>query len=205
MDNKNKMNGQKQPSFIESARRTQIIECAIEVIASMGYAQASLAQIAKRAGISKGVITYHFSSKDEIMEQVVFNVYSKGASFMKSYVEAESTAVGALKAHIKSNLAFMRDNPKQIVAMIEIASSARSDDGKLTFDLFPSGVNPLDQLLRRGQREGEFREFSTHIMAMTIRGAIDKVSYEAYEDPSLDFDAYEQELATLFDLATRKL
>lgn len=205
MDNKNKTNGQRKPTFIESARRTQIIECAIEVIASMGYTQASLAQIAKQAGISKGVITYHFSNKDEIMEEVVSNVYSKGVSFMKSYIEAESTATDALKAHIKSNLAFMRENPKQIVAVVEIASSLRNDDGKLTFDLFPSGVNPLEQLLLRGQREGEFREFSTHLMAMTIRGAIDKVSYEAYEDPCLDFDAYEQELATLFDLATRKL
>ena len=50
-------------SFIEKARRTQIIECAIETIAEVGYAQASLGQIAKRAQISKGVISYHFANK----------------------------------------------------------------------------------------------------------------------------------------------
>ena len=42
-------------SFIEKARRTQIVECAIETIAEVGYAQASLGQIAKRAQISKGL------------------------------------------------------------------------------------------------------------------------------------------------------
>ena len=39
-------------SFIEIARRKQIIECAIDAIAELGFAQASLAQIAKRAGVS---------------------------------------------------------------------------------------------------------------------------------------------------------
>lgn len=42
-----------RPSFIEAARRTQLIAYAIETIASLGYAQASLAHIAKLAGISK--------------------------------------------------------------------------------------------------------------------------------------------------------
>src|ERR1051326_6821589 len=67
---KDKPDGQNNPTFTEAARRTQIIECAIETLATLGYAQASLAQIAKRAGISKGVIVYYFSSKEELFEQV---------------------------------------------------------------------------------------------------------------------------------------
>ena len=53
---KDKPDGQSRPTFTEAARRIQIIECAIETLATLGYAQASLAHIAKRAGISKGVI-----------------------------------------------------------------------------------------------------------------------------------------------------
>ncbi len=68
---KNKPDGQSRPTFTEAARRTQIIECAIETLATLGYAQASLAHIAKRAGISKGVIVYYFSSKEELFEQVI--------------------------------------------------------------------------------------------------------------------------------------
>lgn len=45
-------------SFVEGARRAQIVQCMIEIIASLGYAQASLASIAERAGISKGVMGY---------------------------------------------------------------------------------------------------------------------------------------------------
>lgn len=56
MSKKNKTNNQKEMSFIEKTRKAQIVECAIETITEVGYAQASLGQIAKRAKISKGVL-----------------------------------------------------------------------------------------------------------------------------------------------------
>ena len=44
-------------SFIQAARRRQIIAAAIET--AVGYGQASLARIAEHADISKSVISYH--------------------------------------------------------------------------------------------------------------------------------------------------
>ena len=49
MGSENNTGDQDAPSFIETARRRQIIECAIDAIASVGYSQASIAEIAKRA------------------------------------------------------------------------------------------------------------------------------------------------------------
>ena len=64
-----------EPTFIEAARREQIVRCAGETIAQLGYARASLAEIAKHAGISKSVISYYFATKDELIRQVVADVY----------------------------------------------------------------------------------------------------------------------------------
>jgi AcrR family transcriptional regulator len=58
--------GQRNQTFIEAARRAQIVTAAIETIAGLGYGQASLARIAERAGTSKGVISYHFPGKDDL-------------------------------------------------------------------------------------------------------------------------------------------
>src|SRR6202453_4771003 len=46
-------------TFIETARRAQIVAAAIDTIAELGYAQASFARIADRVGISRGLISYH--------------------------------------------------------------------------------------------------------------------------------------------------
>jgi hypothetical protein len=61
----------------------------------------------------------------------------------------------------------------------------------------------LEQILRRGQRTGEFRRFSTRVMAMTIRHAIDAIAPQMITHPDLDFEAYSRELTTIIDLATR--
>jgi AcrR family transcriptional regulator len=57
---------QKDRTFIETARRAQIMAAAIDTIAELGYGQASLARIAQRAGTSKGVICYHFVGNDDL-------------------------------------------------------------------------------------------------------------------------------------------
>ena len=55
--------GQKDRTFTETARRAQIVAAAIDTIAELGYGQASMARIAERVGITKGVIAYHFDGK----------------------------------------------------------------------------------------------------------------------------------------------
>ncbi len=202
----NKPTDQEGRSFIEAARRAQIVACAIDTIATLGYAQASLAQIAKRAGISKGVISYHFAGKQELIRQIVAEVFTAGAAFMRPRVEAEPTAAGMLRAYIESNLAFMRTHRQHIAAVREIWFNFRTKDGRSCLDTatLESAVGPLEQVLRWGQENGEFREFSTRVMAVAIRNAIDGVPPQMAASPDLDLDAYARELVILFDRATRK-
>ncbi|WP_279583347.1 TetR/AcrR family transcriptional regulator, partial [Fodinicola feengrottensis] len=66
---------QHRGTFIEQARRAQMVQCAVEEIAENGYPAASLAAIARRAGVSRGVISYHFADKDDLVEQVIADFY----------------------------------------------------------------------------------------------------------------------------------
>jgi TetR/AcrR family transcriptional regulator, fatty acid metabolism regulator protein len=199
--------GQEGRSFIETARRAQLVECAIDAIAQLGYANASLAEIARRAGVSKGVISYHFADKRELIEQVVSTVIEKAGAVMLPRIFAEHTAAGMLRAYIESNLEFLDSHRNDIMALMNIAGGARSDDGKPMIDLtltFEPAVRELQNLLRSGQEQGEFREFSTRVMAVTIRNAIDALSPQLAAYPELDLKLYANELATLFNIATRK-
>lgn len=64
-------------------------------------------------------------------------------------------------------------------------------------------LTPLEQILRRGQRAGEFRLFDTKVMAALIQRAIDGLPFVLAHDPTLDVPAYGAEVATVFELATR--
>jgi AcrR family transcriptional regulator len=85
-------------SFTETARRAQIVDCAIGTIAEMGFAKASVDQIAKRAGVSKGVITYHFPNKEEIVSAVIETVVAAARAYMVPRIMAETSAAGRLRA-----------------------------------------------------------------------------------------------------------
>ena len=72
----------RERTFIENARRQQIVAAAIDTIAEVGFAQASLARIAERIGISKGVISYHFAGKDDLVRQVAIEIVEAGRAYI---------------------------------------------------------------------------------------------------------------------------
>ncbi len=206
MRTNDKTNGQNSPTFTEAARRTQLIECAIETIATLGYGQASLAQIAKRAGISKGVIIYYFKSREELIEQVVTDIYTAAVQAVTPQIAAQPTAQLRLQTYIRSAVDYIGTHRMRMVALLEIALNYRTADGKLRYGGTSEEwiLTALEALLRQGQEDGEFRAFDLRVMAVTIRRAIDAVAplFAAY--PNLDTDLYARELVTLFDQATRK-
>ena len=205
MRTKNKSDGQNRLSFIEAARRAQLIECAIETIATQGYTQASLAQIASRAGISKGVITYHFTSKEELIEQVVTEIYTAAVQAVTPQITAQPTAALMLQAYIRSAVDYIGTHRMQMMALMEIALNFRTADGKLRYRGTEEWIlTALEALLRKGQQEGDFRPFDLRVMAVTIRRAIDALPSLLAANPNLDVESYARELVTLFDRATRK-
>src|ERR1700685_181997 len=107
-------------TFVSNARRAQIVEAAIETVAEVGYANTSLSRIAVRLGISKGVISYHFAGKDDLTAEIVSQVLQQARAYMQPRIEAQTTGAEMLRAYIESNLEFIRDNPNQLRAIVEI-------------------------------------------------------------------------------------
>ena len=47
------------------ARRSQLIEATIETLAARGYARTTLTEVAKQAGLSHGLVNFHFETKEK--------------------------------------------------------------------------------------------------------------------------------------------
>jgi TetR/AcrR family fatty acid metabolism transcriptional regulator len=201
----NRSNGQKRTSFIEEARRAQILECAIETFAELGYANTSLARIAERAGISKGVISYHFAGKTELMEQLVERVFREITEFVLPRMEEQPTATGALRANIRSVAEYMRGHRAHLLALGEIFNNLRTSDGKRRYGIaFNEPIyEQREAMFRRGQQAGEFRPFDPRVMAVTVQAAIDEMFAYWATYPDHDLEAHADELADLFEHATR--
>lgn len=207
------MRSERELTFTEQARRQQIAEAAIEVIAEYGYAQASLARIAAHIGIAKSVVLYHFTNKDQIVEAAATEIFDRGAALIVPAVTAETTASGKLAAYIRSNIEFVKTHRSVAVAMLELLAGYRTDDG-LRFDQAaaraqiqhpPTGelaaLDPL-AIFELGVATGEFRDLSPLFMKNAVRAALDGAAWEFARDPDYDVTGYGEELVTIFERAT---
>ncbi|MET7465008.1 TetR/AcrR family transcriptional regulator [Nonomuraea sp. NPDC005501] len=203
MRSENKPSGQKARSFIEEARRDQIVRSAVEVIAEVGFARASLARIAQHAGISKGVISYHFAGKEELMEEVVTRVYTQIAEFVVARMEGAESATDLLRTHVLSVAEHMRSNRVQLRALGEIFTNLRAADGTPRYGVLTSDelYQALEGIYRHGQERGEFRVFDVRVMAVTHQAAVDSMFAYWQAHPDHDLDAHARQLADLLERA----
>ena len=124
---------------------------------------------------------------------------------MAARVLPVSSAMEALRLWIRTDVEFIAGHPREVRAVAEIAFGMRAPDGSPHWDATSGDwmVESVEELFRAGQRSGEFRAFSTRAMAVTLRAAIDRVSFELMTRPGLDMKEYASELITIFELATR--
>src|SRR5271154_2403787 len=59
------------PADDESAKRRQIVDGAREVFLAQGFDAASMNDIARAAGVSKGTLYVYFGNKEELFEAIV--------------------------------------------------------------------------------------------------------------------------------------
>ena len=183
--------GQGKPSFIEEARRRQIVETAIRTIASRGYSQASLAEIARQAGISKGVISYHFEGKDELVEEILSRLLREPTEFIKKRVDASDRALDRLRAYVTANFEFMKTHRDNYVALVDLWESRASESGnRVSIDAYGPSRAYLSRILETGHDGGEFRKLDHITVASVIQAAIDGVMLQwVFDEKAVDLDA----------------
>ncbi len=53
------------------ARRVQLMEATLEVMAQRGYARTTLTEVANQAGLSHGLVNFHFQTKEKLLTETL--------------------------------------------------------------------------------------------------------------------------------------
>lgn len=189
-------------SVTTSARRSQIVAATIDVIAELGYGQASFARIAERGGLSSTrLISYHFAGKDDLINAVAEDVVASMGEYVAQRMGAETSAAGMLRAYIEGVVEFTVNHRARMKALMEIFLG-----GDLHYDAGTEHavVGHVEAILRRGQADGEFREFDPRAVGTAVQRAVEGLPFLLESVPDLDCAAYGRELVKLFELGTRR-
>jgi TetR/AcrR family transcriptional regulator, fatty acid metabolism regulator protein len=195
-------------TFTQLKRRDQLVDCAIDAIAELGFPRASVAEVARRAGVSKGVVTYHFAAKDDLISAVIAGVLESMREYIGPYMLAANPQwlpEKLIRPYITAYASFYRTHAREVLALVRIYNAFRDESGRpnAAFDARADEVTQVGQALQRGQARGAFGIFDPDVMAATMKAALDDLLTQFADDPQLDLEAYSAELVALFERATR--
>lgn len=90
---------------IKAMRRDELMEAAIAVIGEEGMSGATMAAIAKRAGMSAGLVNHYFESKEELMALAMRNLSNLFRQDIMKLAPADPTPAQRLKAIVDGSFA----------------------------------------------------------------------------------------------------
>jgi TetR/AcrR family fatty acid metabolism transcriptional regulator len=190
-------------TFTQTARRAQLVGCAIASLAELGFQRTTVAEVGRRAGVSKGVVTYHFPARDDLIRAVVAQIFDSISQHVGARL-AHADADTFVETYIWAWVEYYRSHREDMVAVAEVWTSFRDPAGRPYFGL--ETIEPelagVEHALAAGQAQQRLGPFSTRVMAVTLKGALDALLTQLTADPELDLDAYGRQLVTLFTRAT---
>jgi AcrR family transcriptional regulator len=111
------------------ATRRRIVDAAIETFTEQGFGAASTRDIAARAGVTQGLLTYHFASKDDLWRAAADQVFGVLAVELPLGSEArDGHGLAHTRAVIRTYVRFAAEHPEFFHFMVD---AGRHDDDRM--------------------------------------------------------------------------
>jgi AcrR family transcriptional regulator len=155
-------------SGIESKKK--IIEAAMAVFSTKGYAKASIREIAKVAGISIGGVYLYFTNKEDLYKNLIRERKSSLRDAIEKTLSQPRTAAESLSVFIKLYLDYAVKHKEFIILHIREHGFTFGVQEKRQF--FSQQRKLIEKIIQRGIQSGEFRKCNPKQMATILMGSL---------------------------------
>jgi AcrR family transcriptional regulator len=188
-------------------RREELLEAALEEFASKSYEEASLNNIIKNAGISKGTFYYHFRDKQALYLTLLQSLVDVKMEFLerrlKGYVHNEDLNIFEnLKLQARFGVELAKEQPKYYLLGLMFRREKGSAIYEKAMNLFDdTSETYFDGIVEKAIIRGDFRErvsasFAKKMIAFLLYRANEFIDINGSE---VDFDHTLREFDELID------
>lgn len=180
-------------------RRGQIIAAARRLVADGGHAALTINALERELGFTRGVITYHFANKDEIVLGLLDDAIAEIDQATALSVQAEEHASAKLRAAIagmvRGFLAIEEAGRVLLSFWSRLKEDARAAEKNAA--LYRRWRHASSELVRRGQAAGELGPGDPDALGALLVGIVIGVVTQAWFEPgAIDPEAVVDEAAT---------
>jgi len=184
----------KPASSSESERRLTLLKAAFREVAEKGFSEVTLDDIARRAGVSKGVTLYYFDSKDDLFRELFGWLIDSIHGRMREAVAAQAEPVAKVRALVALIFPSASKNRAFFRAFVDFCGlAARREAFRLVNERFYAGCREIDGgIVEEGMRRGVFTVRDPMEAGSTIRAIFDGLMMQwlAEKDPEGTFADY---------------
>ncbi|HSW75206.1 MAG TPA: TetR/AcrR family transcriptional regulator [Candidatus Saccharimonadales bacterium] len=179
----------------------RILKGAIEHLATKGYAKTSIGELSSLLGVSKGLIHYHFPSKEILFQETIAYIYAEARRYMERQVWQTDNPWTQIQTFISLSCQYYAEQGQLIKALQEVRANFKPKQTASLAEVFSGNeLSELEKVLVTGQSLGTFRTFDPAFGALTLRmclnGAAQKTITSA--NPKQDASRYAAELVEVF-------
>jgi AcrR family transcriptional regulator len=153
-----------------AAVRERIVDAALDQLAAGGYASASMAAVARRAGIATGTVYRHFPSKGDLFAEVFRKASQREVDALRATTARGEPAAARLAAWVETFVRRALAEPVRAYALIAEPVDPAVEAERLTFRRAYAGL--FARALADGVESGELPPLDADLTAAAIVGAL---------------------------------
>jgi AcrR family transcriptional regulator len=146
-------------------RPQEITEAALAAFAEKGYAATKVDEVAKRAGVSKGLLYLYFKTKEDLFKAVIRSFVVPKIDELTAIIDSsELTSEDFLRGPFLDFVKTVPGSPISVLVRLMISEGPKHPD-LLQFyweNVVSRGLVALNVILERGIETGEFRRCVVH-------------------------------------------
>jgi len=180
----------------EAERRLVLLKAAFREVAEKGFSEVRLEDIARRAGVSKGVTLYYFASKEELFRELFSWLIDSIEQRMREAVDRAVDPVEKVRALVALIFPSPARNRAFFRAYVDFCGvAARRETFREVGERFYAGCREIDRgIVTEGIRRGVFALRDPDEAASTLRAIFDGLMLQwlMEKDPEGSFETYRE-------------
>lgn len=185
---------------VHAIRREQILAAAERLLARNGWSGTTFADICKEAGISNGVLTYHFKDKDEILLAVLEKVSQTSQDRFFSLLQEQTSWPDKLDLIVRSSFSSTEEQREMSLLNLHLLSLAahRPEIAQRLRRTYASSMQGGQAEIEQAIKQGQIKRHDPAAIATVIQMLVIGLSFSSLMlDFTVPTDQLTDEVMTL--------
>ena len=187
---------------LEKQRKDDLIATVLQMLTAGSSTSLSLDRVAKKAGVSKGMLTYYFRSKDELIIESIRRYHRDQQAMLSQIMELPMPANTKLNLLIQAAFPSKERILEELKFQVEVWTYAKQfpEVMEAVSHSYRSFRQACEAMLQRGIEDGGVFVSETEWTYRMIHALVDGLTFQVAADPDLNIDELVPRLMQMVEL-----